>query len=326
MFSIVIPVYNSENFITKTLDSLKNQTYKNLEIILVNDGSIDNSEEVINDYIKNNPTMNIMYKRIENSGPSTARNEGFKMVTGEYVCFLDSDDFYEYNLFEKLSQLGNDFDICYFGWKEIDESGNIIFKYNDTFKYIDYNDGISAFKDKFNHVMWLCNCNEIYSVKMLRDNNINYLEGVFSGEDSNFIYKAILSSNKIIHLEGDYFINNIRTNSLSHSSFSERSFTEFKALIDLKEYVVKFNNNELNEMIDRLFYIARISIAKRIIKSLKLRNVFKFIKISRKKLPKLKNSKKYLTKKEKMENFMFKYFKFTFFYFVKYYYFRRRKS
>jgi len=326
MYSIVIPVYNSENFIIKTLDSLKNQTYKDLEIILVNDGSVDNSEEVINDYINNNPTMNIKHKKIQNSGPSTARNEGFKMVTGEYVCFLDSDDCYESNLFEELSKLGNEFDICYFGWKEIDEFGNIIFKYNDSFKYIDYNDGVSAFIDKINHKMWLCNCNEIYRVKMLKDNSINYLEGVFSGEDANFIYKSLLASKKIIYLEGDYFINNIRTGSLSHEKFSERCFTEIVALNDLKKYVIKFDNNNLVEIVDKLFYVSRTSIAKKIIKSLKLRNVFKFVRISKKNLPKLNNSKKYLNRKEKIENFLLSYFKFTFFYFVKFYYYKLNKK
>ena len=101
-YSVIIPCYNAEEFILRPLTSLKDQLYKNIEIIVVNDGSVDKSEEVILDFIKNNPKLDIKYQRIENSGPSKARNTGIDLSTGDYICFLDSDDSYDIHLFVKM--------------------------------------------------------------------------------------------------------------------------------------------------------------------------------------------------------------------------------
>ena len=321
-YSIVIPVYNSDSFITRTLDSLKKQKYRDFEIIIVNDGSTDNSEDVILTYAKQNSDLLIKYKKIINSGPSTARNEGLKMATGDYVCFLDSDDCYEEDLFLKLSSIDEDYDICYFGWTEINEDGKECFRYESTFKYLSFDSGEDAFKSKFNHTIWLCNCNEVYKTSMLKDNGINYLENIYSGEDSNFIYKAILASKKIIFLEGNYFVNYIRTKSLSHSSFSSKAYSEFASLIDLREYVSKHADSSFSEMVDRLFYIARVSVAKRIINSLRFYNLFRFLSKTRKEMPKFKASRRFLTKKEKIENTLYVFFRPLFFYIVKFHYWR----
>lgn len=92
MVSVVIPVYNSESTIIRTLDSVKNQTYSNLEIVLVDDGSKDNSNPLMREYIRNNPDLNIKLISKSNGGVSSARNVGIENCTGEYIAFLDSDD------------------------------------------------------------------------------------------------------------------------------------------------------------------------------------------------------------------------------------------
>lgn len=91
--SVVIPMYNAENTIVRALDSVKNQTYKaNYEIIVVNDGSKDNSQQVVEAYIAQNPELNIQLINQSNGGVSKARNIGLKNAKGEYIAFLDSDD------------------------------------------------------------------------------------------------------------------------------------------------------------------------------------------------------------------------------------------
>ena len=104
--SIIVPVYNVEKYLEKSVNSILNQTYKNLEIILVDDGSKDNSGKIADDLSKNDERIKVIHK--ENGGLSSARNEGMKVVTGDYIAFLDSDDcivpdFYEYlyNLIKK---------------------------------------------------------------------------------------------------------------------------------------------------------------------------------------------------------------------------------
>lgn len=93
--SIIIPYYNSEKTILRALDSIKNQTFTDYEIILINDGSKDNSEKMVEMYIYNNKAMKIKNLNQTNKGPSAARNNGIKVASGEYIAFLDSDDSFE---------------------------------------------------------------------------------------------------------------------------------------------------------------------------------------------------------------------------------------
>ena len=95
--SVIIPVYNSDKYITKTLNSVLNQTYKPIEIILVDDCSIDNSEQIINEYLRKHEY--ITYYRLEkNSGVAVARNKALELAKGRYIAFLDSDDLWVSNL------------------------------------------------------------------------------------------------------------------------------------------------------------------------------------------------------------------------------------
>ena len=89
--SIIIPVYNSQQYLKKCLDSIKIQTYKNLEVILVDDGSTDNSLEICKNYAKKDQRFKVFHKK--NGGTSSARNYGLKQVTGDYITFMDNDDY-----------------------------------------------------------------------------------------------------------------------------------------------------------------------------------------------------------------------------------------
>lgn len=99
--SIVVPVYNMEKYLEKCMDSLVNQTLEDIEIIVVNDGSNDNSIKILNKYKKKYPNKIIIIDQ-ENQGISAARNNGIDIATGEYIGFVDSDDYVKYDMFEKL--------------------------------------------------------------------------------------------------------------------------------------------------------------------------------------------------------------------------------
>ena len=102
MISVIIPIYNVENYLKKCIESVINQTYKNLEIILVNDGSNDNSKNIIDEYSTIDNRIKVINK--ENGGLSDARNAGIEIAKGDYITFLDSDDWIELNMYEKLYQ------------------------------------------------------------------------------------------------------------------------------------------------------------------------------------------------------------------------------
>ncbi|MEG0826017.1 MAG: glycosyltransferase family 2 protein [Bacilli bacterium] len=127
-FSIIVPVYNVEKYINKCLDSILNQTYNNFEVIIVNDGTEDNSQIIIDKYCKNDNRFRT-YKK-QNTGLADTRNYAIKFVTGDYILFLDSDDFYEKELLNTLNKsIKDSIDIVKFECQLIDENNIILKKY-----------------------------------------------------------------------------------------------------------------------------------------------------------------------------------------------------
>ncbi|HHX70707.1 MAG TPA: glycosyltransferase, partial [Gallicola sp.] len=105
--SVIVPVYNVEKYIDRCINSLVNQTYPNLEIILVDDGSLDNSGEICDAYAKRYSNIKVIHK--DNGGQSSARNEGLRVATGEYIGFVDSDDWILPDMYEHLYKILNEF-------------------------------------------------------------------------------------------------------------------------------------------------------------------------------------------------------------------------
>ena len=126
--SVIIPVYNTEKYIEKCLESLAKQTMQDFEVIVVNDGSTDNSEKVIKDY-KKNSNLDIKYLEKENGGLASARNYGVEYASGKYISFLDSDDYLDEDLYKNLEKyMDEDIDLIKFKMKTVDEKGNVIEK------------------------------------------------------------------------------------------------------------------------------------------------------------------------------------------------------
>ena len=102
LISAVIATYNAEKYLNECLSSLARQDYLDFEVVIINDGSTDNSEPLILEFIKNHPELNVVYKKIPNGGPINARVTGAKLAQGEYMCFIDSDDYIEPNYFSSF--------------------------------------------------------------------------------------------------------------------------------------------------------------------------------------------------------------------------------
>ena len=127
--SIIVPVYNTSQYIEKCLNSIANQTIKDFEIIIVNDGSTDDSEKIIKQWNEKNNKINKKYLKKENGGLSDARNYGVAYATGKYISFIDSDDYIDANLFGNLEKYMNEKnDIIKFKMKTVDESGKVLEK------------------------------------------------------------------------------------------------------------------------------------------------------------------------------------------------------
>ena len=137
--SIIIPIYNVENYIGKCIDSVINQTWKKIEIICVNDGTLDNSMEVVQQKADKDSRIRII--NIENSGLSVARNVGMEKATGKYIAFLDSDDYLALDTIEKLVECSekNNVDILFFGAETVFENKEIEKQQSEYAKYYSRN-------------------------------------------------------------------------------------------------------------------------------------------------------------------------------------------
>ena len=183
--SVIVPVYNVEKYIEKCLDTLVSQTLDDIEIILVNDGSTDSSKEKIQAYI--NQYSNIKYLEKENGGLSSARNFGMKYASGEYIAFLDSDDYVEKNMYEDMYTVAkqNDSDMveCDFIWEYPNK--------RKMDKGIIYNNKKEAI-EKARVVAW----NKLIKREILEKEKIIFPEGL-RYEDVEFFYKLVPYLNKI---------------------------------------------------------------------------------------------------------------------------------
>lgn len=137
--SVVIPVYKVENYIKKCVDSIINQTYENIEIILVDDGGNDNCPKICDEYAKKDQRIKVIHK--ENGGLSDARNEGIKNSTGDYIMFVDSDDWVDTKIIEHLVKIKEKYnaDIAICNRFYAYEDGSNKLKYDDTNKILKMN-------------------------------------------------------------------------------------------------------------------------------------------------------------------------------------------
>ena len=122
LVSIIIPIYNSEKYLKKCIDSILEQKYNNLEIILINDGSTDNSGKICDSLAIEDKRIKVIHKL--NEGVSIARNKGLEMAKGEYIFFIDSDDYIDENIIKDMISYSRDYDIVKVSYKFI-ENGKI---------------------------------------------------------------------------------------------------------------------------------------------------------------------------------------------------------
>lgn len=191
-YSFIIPVYNVEHYLDECINSILMQTYKDYEIILVDDGSTDSSPEICDSFEKEQECIRTIHQK--NGGLSAARNRGLREALGRFVIFLDSDDYWIDNCgLEKIDKLTESTpDIIYFSSYGLYETagGKLI---KDRYSYPDYFNGLTP-KEALEHMVKedlfnLSSCKKVYSRRFLDDNNLWFKEGIKS-EDIDFNLRA----------------------------------------------------------------------------------------------------------------------------------------
>lgn len=233
LISIIVPVYKVEQYINKCIDSIINQTYKNLEIILVDDGSPDNCGSICDEYAKKDKRIKVIHKK--NGGLSDARNVGINIAKGEYIGFVDSDDFINREMYAKLYKIiiEYDADIAVCELKRFHDEGKIIerVKKINTILYTQDEFLKKFFKIGSQSIEYYAHT-KLYKKNMIEKEQ--YPVGLTS-EDVLGTYKALLKAKTIVKTTDELYYYRYNEQSIT-GSFSKKDFD----LLEIWDKVVEY--------------------------------------------------------------------------------------
>ena len=231
LISVIVPVYNVEKYIEKCIDSISKQTYRNLEIILIDDGSTDNSGQICDEYLKMDSRIQVYHKK--NGGLSSARNAGLRVARGEWVGFVDSDDYIEPDMYETLlGSMGEDVDIVCCARKIMYPSeAKKQFKYFCTLnKEMVFSNEEAMRELLLQKNMSFSVCTKLFRRSLLKDMYFPYGK---TSEDLPFTYEAFKRSRNVVHVGKPKYINYHRQDSISRKPFylKRMNYVQFSATI-----------------------------------------------------------------------------------------------
>lgn len=244
LISIIVPIFNVERYLDDCLNSIINQTYKNLEIILIDDGSIDSSGIICDKYLEIDKRIKVIHQ--DNKGLSMARNAGLDIATGEFVAFVDSDDWLELNMYEELHKAICMYqtDIATCGIKEIYHD-SVKITNNSCEKYT-----VRTKKETFRD-LYKPSCNIRFEVwnKMFRKTAIiknRFVEGQIY-EDVYFDYITLINITKIVTVQANLYCYRKQRPGNTNTTFQWNRFSIFT---ELYRYIIFFKKNGWDDLVD----------------------------------------------------------------------------
>jgi len=242
--SVIMPIYNQEKYLEKSLTSLKNQTLKDIEFICVNDGSNDNSLKILEDFAREDKRFKIINQ--QNQGCGAAKNNGIKAAQGEYIAFLDPDDWFESNALESLYKKAKnqDCDMLVFNFNRVKDSGDLLGQYNlkkrlqrfydikeeETFTWRDVKPRVLG---GLHPAAW----NKLYKHDLLKDNEIEFTKCNLA-EDNAFVFGASLTAENIGYSDG-YYYNYVIHDGSAIRSKSDKNLCIFEVFENVKNLINK---------------------------------------------------------------------------------------
>lgn len=234
--SVIIPVYNAESTIVKCIESVLDQDYNNIECVIVNDGSTDKTDHLIQSLYGNNNI--IKYIKTDNHGVSHARNTALDVATGDYIVFLDSDDFLlDESISSRVSKMSEDsLVICGLCEDSIDNSfvlDKSIFIDDVQLFLLDL-----FYMKRYGYQGY--SCNKMYSAKLLRDNNIRFNEEIYYNEDRLFVFEYALKCSHIYYVDKVLYCYVQTSGSVMYSvkrnEYNHKQITELLAFIKMLQF------------------------------------------------------------------------------------------
>lgn len=241
LISIIVPVYNVDKYLYDCINSIVNQTYSNLEIILVDDGSTDKSAAICDEFSNKDSRIKVIHKK--NQGVAIARNVGLDAAHGEYIGFVDSDDVIKVDMYEFLlnNLLDNDTDISICGIEKVDENlKTLSFMNPDTSfnKVFSKNDAMDSLCE--NRVINFSFVDKIFKRDLFK--NLRFRENILF-EDMDLMYKIIDRADKIFYSSNPKYFYRIHFGSIIHKDFSIK---RLDSIYVYKEFLVFIKNSYPN--------------------------------------------------------------------------------
>lgn len=235
LISVIIPVYKVEDYLEKCVDSVINQTYPNLEIILVDDGSPDRCGVLCDKYAEKDKRIKVIHK--ENGGLSDARNAGIRIATGEYLAFIDSDDWVESGYFDALYSLlrDNDADLSAMSLCSVDEEGNEIGRHHGGKTYL-LDDTIAMENMFYRDGLPWCAQAKLYKRSLF--DGVIYPVGILM-EDKATTYKIFARCKTIVYSDMPLYKYLVRQGSIMRSRFSDKRMHSFAIQEELNLFLEK---------------------------------------------------------------------------------------
>jgi glycosyltransferase involved in cell wall biosynthesis len=241
LISFIIPAYNVGRYISKTISSLINQTNKDFEIIIINDGSSDNTFDIANDILSKNNLKNFkIISNKKNLGVSTARNIGLSYASGDYVVFLDGDDYISEFFVEEFEKKVKPLNVQVAFWRFLyvyENEKQMIPKYN--FDFLSENNIYTGIFILY-HILvtkriWLCTGSTAFERKFICNNKLKYQEDCVNGEDQEFLFKALLLSRKVCYIS-NAFLYYFQKDRSHGKNYGIRLFDDTYAFERVKEF------------------------------------------------------------------------------------------
>ncbi len=247
--SIILPIYNVESYLEECLESLRSQSLSGIEIICVNDGSTDNSKNILKKYVESDSRIKLINQ--DNSGQGIARNNGIKIATGEYIGFVDPDDWVEPEMFENLYRAARNFDADIVEESFIidNEARNYIKKSRNKLKLP--KNQVYNYKIRQNYLFSvnLAVWNKIYRTEFIRENNIEFMD-LLRSEDIYFTVKSRILANKIVYIDSPDYHYRIKSDDkvlINHDLAQKKNNGVFYFVKNFKDKLVEDNIYEITE-------------------------------------------------------------------------------
>jgi glycosyltransferase involved in cell wall biosynthesis len=247
--SIIVPVFKVEDYINKCIDSLIRQSYKSIEIILVDDGSPDNCPMICDDYAKKEARIKVIHKK--NGGLSDARNSGLKEATGDYVLFVDSDDYIDFKSVEYfIGAIGANRPQIVVGNARRIEKGRVILMLHKLNTNGEMMTGEEYLKIELKYgKMYMASWLNLYKRKYLLMNELRFKEGILH-EDEQFTPRVFLKAEKVIGTDIIFYNYVVRDESITNKKdFAENAINIIRICHELEEIYDKVKDYELKRLL-----------------------------------------------------------------------------